>query len=66
MRWCTRAQKEIRELAQEMQEVLRDECPELFLFVGPQCEQKGFCPEGKKGCGHRPTYDELLDREAGR
>ena len=60
LRLCTRAQKEIRELAQKMLECLKDECPELFEDVGPQCEQKGFCPE-KKGCGRRPTYDELVN-----
>lgn len=65
LRLCKRAQWEIRELARLMLELLKVECPELFENVGPQCEQKGFCPE-EKSCGHRPTYDELLDREAGR
>ena len=60
LRICNRAQKEIRQLAQMMLECLKDECPELFVDVGPQCEQKGFCPE-KKGCGRRPTYDELVN-----
>lgn len=66
LRLCKRAQWEIRELAEKMLECLKEECPELFGDVGPQCKQKGFCPEGVKGCGLRPTYDELLDREAGR
>ena len=61
MRLCKRAQWEIRELAERMLELLKDECPELFEDIGPQCEQKGFCPEGKKGCGLRPTYDELVN-----
>ena len=50
LRLCVRAQKEIRELAEKMLECLKDECPELFEDVGPQCKQKGFCPE-TKGCG---------------
>ena len=60
VRLCKRAQWEIRELAERMLECLKEECPELFEDVGPQCEQKGFCPE-KKGCGLRPTYDELVN-----
>lgn len=50
LRLCNRAQKEIRQLAQLMLECLKGECPELFEDVGPQCKQKGFCPE-TKGCG---------------
>ena len=61
LRLCKRAQWEIRELAERMLECLKDECPVLFEDIGPQCEQKGFCPEGAKGCGLRPTYDELLN-----
>lgn len=53
LRLCARAQKEIRELAQKMLECLKDECPELFENVGPQCEQLGYCPE-EKGCGRYP------------
>lgn len=54
LRLCSRAQKEIRELARLMLELLKVECPELFENVGPQCEQLGYCPEGKKGCGRYP------------
>ena len=53
LRLCKRAQKEIRELAERMLECLKDECPELFEDVGPQCEQLGYCPE-EKGCGRYP------------
>lgn len=53
LRLCTRAQKEIRELAERMLECLKDECPELFKDIGPQCEQLGYCPE-EKGCGRYP------------
>lgn len=60
LRLCKRAQKEIRELAERMLECLKDECPELFEDIGPQCEQLGYCRE-KKSCGLRPTYDELVN-----
>lgn len=49
----SRAQWEIRELAERMLELLKEECPELFKNIGPQCEQKGFCPE-EKSCGRMP------------
>lgn len=47
---CSRAQWEIRELAERMLELLKEECPVLFKDIGPQCEQLGYCPE-TKGCG---------------
>lgn len=50
LRLCTRAQWEIRELAERMLELLKEECPVLFEDIGPQCEQLGYCPEAK-GCG---------------
>lgn len=53
LRLCARAQKEIRELAERMLECLKEECPELFEEIGPQCKQKGFCPE-EKSCGRMP------------
>lgn len=53
LRLCARAQKEIRELAQKMLECLKEECPELFKDIGPQCEQLGYCRE-KKSCGRFP------------
>ena len=53
LRLCSRAQWEIRELAERMLELLKEECPVLFEDVGPQCEQLGYCPE-EKGCGRYP------------
>lgn len=58
LRLCVRAQKEIRELAERMLECLKDECPELFEDIGPQCEQLGYCRE-KKGCGRYPDLFSL-------
>ncbi|MGE5593563.1 MAG: FAD-dependent thymidylate synthase [Betaproteobacteria bacterium] len=50
-RLCERAQWEIRELAQKMLERVREVAPRLFSSVGPPCEMRGYCPEGKMSCG---------------
>lgn len=59
LRLCKRAQWEIRELAERMLECLKDECPELFENIGPQCEQNGYCNE-EKTCGRMPTKNDIL------
>lgn len=50
LRLCTRAQWEIRELAEAMLKLVRDEDPELFEDAGPGCV-RGHCPEARP-CGH--------------
>lgn len=50
-RCCTRAQWEIRELANRMLEEVRGVAPCLFAKAGPSCEVQGYCPEGKMSCG---------------
>ena len=54
----SRAQWEIRELAERMLELLKEECPVLFKDIGPQCEQLGYCRE-EKGCGRYPDLFSL-------
>lgn len=49
-RLCTRAQWEIREMAEKMLEQVRAVAPVLFENVGPKCMRLGHCPEAK-GCG---------------
>ena len=49
-RCCTRAQWEIREMAEKMLEQVRAVAPVLFENVGPKCLRLGYCPE-VKGCG---------------
>lgn len=49
-RCCTRAQWEIRELAERMLEQAREVAPVLFEDAGPKCRRLGYCPEAK-GCG---------------
>ncbi len=49
-RCCTRAQWEIRELADEMLKLVCEVAPALFVRSGPPCVS-GPCPEGKMSCG---------------
>ena len=49
LRCCTRAQWEIRKLANEMLQMCRGVAPVLFADAGPGCV-RGHCPEGPKSC----------------
>ena len=49
-RCCTRAQWEIREVADEMLRLVKEVAPTLFKKAGPSCVA-GACPEGKMTCG---------------
>jgi thymidylate synthase (FAD) len=51
LRCCTRAQKEIRDMADEMLRQCKEVCPVIFAYAGPACV-RGSCPEGEKSCGH--------------
>ena len=59
LRACTRAQKEIRDLANEMIKQLKEISLGLFKKLGPSCESKGYCPEGSMSCGRKPTLEAL-------
>lgn len=51
LRCCTRAQWEIRQLAEEMLKQIKEIAPVLFNNVGPSCVQNhGICPE-EHSCG---------------
>ncbi len=54
-RCCTRAQWEIRRVAQDMLHICREILPEVFAEAGAPCEKSKFCPEGTFGCGRYPT-----------
>lgn len=58
-RCCSRAQWEIRALANEMLKLAKEVAPTLFKKAGPSCVS-GPCPEGKMSCGKaelmRKTY----------
>lgn len=60
-RCCVRSQWEIRELANEMLRLVKEVAPVIFENAGASCVQKGYCPEGKKGCGKVPTIQELTE-----
>lgn len=60
LRCCSRAQEEIRELANLMLAEARRYAPHVFDFDGPQCSQIGYCPE-HKSCGKMPTLIEILE-----
>ena len=49
-RCCTRAQWEIRDMAEKMLDEVKKVAPVLFEGVGPKCLRLGYCPEAK-GCG---------------
>ena len=51
LRCCTRAQAEIRELADEMLRLVSIHAPILFEDAGPSCKATGRCPEGANSCG---------------
>jgi thymidylate synthase (FAD) len=51
LRLCTRAQWEVRALANEMLLKVRACEPELFKDAGPYCVQLLKCPEGRFSCG---------------
>ena len=51
LRCCSRAQWEIRELANRMLEEVRQVAPVLFAKAGPTCVTQRVCHEGKMSCG---------------
>ena len=52
LRMCSRAQWEIRALAESMFALCYKEAPALFADAGPECLRRG-CPEGAKSCGRQ-------------
>jgi len=60
-RCCTRAQWEIRRLAEEMLEISKQKLPAIFNRAGAKCVGLGYCPEGKKfTCGRYPLKEQAL------
>ncbi len=56
LRCCTRAQWEIRELAERMLTEVKAVAPTLFADAGPTCAQThGHCPE-ERSCGRWKQY----------
>ena len=49
-RCCSRAQWEIRQLANTMLKICMEKLPVVFAKAGAKCEELGYCPEGEKFC----------------
>lgn len=55
-RCCSRAQWEIRHLADEMLKICRERLPSIFSKAGAKCVALEYCPEGEKfSCGRYPA-----------
>lgn len=61
LRCCTRAQWEIRNLANDMVKLVKKIAPNLFAKAGAACKQLGYCPEGNFSCGKMPSLDKILE-----
>ncbi len=62
LRLCSRAQWEIRAMAEEMLERVRAVEPMLFAGAGPYCVQLGKCPEGRFSCGKMAEMKEKYQK----
>lgn len=64
LRMCSRAQWEIRAVAEQMHRLCLETAPSLFADAGPAC-LRGKCGEGEKSCGKqdsiRKARKELLE-----
>lgn len=60
-RCCNRAQWEIRDVANQMLELVSTVAPNLFKNAGPSCVSGG-CPEGKMTCGKIKEVREYYNR----
>lgn len=63
-RLCTRAQWEIRKMAELMLELVKPVAPEIFKHAGPTCVTDKICWEGNMSCGKYKTIPggELRER----
>lgn len=61
-RLCTRAQWEIRELANMMKDEVIKVLPQLGEYLVAECDKLLYCNEGKSCCGRRTTKEVLKER----
>lgn len=52
-RMCTRAQWEIRDLANKIYDLVKKAAPEIFEHAGPTCETEAICWQGEMTCGKK-------------
>ena len=57
-RTCSKAQWEIRGIADKAVQIIKKQYPELGRYVGPQCMTYGYCPESKP-CGRLKKVKEV-------
>jgi thymidylate synthase (FAD) len=63
-RCCSRAQWEIRSLAERMLVLCKKNLPEIFSKSGAKCFSLGFCPEGVRfTCGRFPVKEDTAKAE---
>lgn len=62
LRTCNRAQWEIKECADALLKILRENYPVLFSFFGPSCYVSGACPEGRMSCGKMSEVRDFYGR----
>ena len=60
-RCCSRAQWEIRDVANQMLSLVYGVAPQLFKKAGPPCVS-GPCPEGKMSCGKAKEMKEITEK----
>jgi thymidylate synthase (FAD) len=64
LRCCTLAQWEIRDLANKMLAVCKEQLPCVFNETGSRCISLGYCPENyKRSCGKYPTKAQVILKE---
>ena len=51
MRCCTKAQWEIRNIANALVKEVKEVAPLFSESLGATCDVYGYCPEGKESCG---------------
>jgi thymidylate synthase (FAD) len=63
-RCCTRAQWEIKRLADSMLLICREKLPEVFEEAAAKCDALGYCPEGEAfSCGRYPLKEKVLAKK---
>jgi len=58
IRCCTRAQWEIREMANIMLELVKGVAPRIFRDAGASCVNLGYCPE-QESCGKASKFEDI-------
>ena len=60
MRCCNKAQWEIRNIANEMKDKVKEVNPLIGTTLGATCDVLKYCPEGKDSCKNRGVVKKLV------